>query len=57
MIHTKQDVDGNTALHVAVLTQHVELVSMLVEAGADPARINFRIVTPIIEAARIGLSV
>ena len=56
MIHTKQDVDGNTALHVAVLTQHVELVSMLVEAGADPARINFRIVTPIIEAARIGLS-
>lgn len=51
-----QDGDGNTALHVAVLTQHVQVVSLLMEAGADPTRINFRIVTPIIEAARIGLT-
>jgi ankyrin repeat protein len=51
-----QDGDGNTALHVAVLTQHIQVVSLLMEAGADPTRINFRIVTPIIEAARIGLA-
>ena len=51
-----QDGDGNTALHVAVLTQHVQVVSLLMEAGADPTRINFRIITPIFEAARIGLT-
>ena len=56
IIFTTQDVDGNTALHVAVLTQHVQVVSLLMEFGADPSRINFRIVTPIIEAARIGLT-
>ena len=51
-----QDGDGNTALHVAVLTQHVQVVSLLMEAGADPTRINFRIITPILEATRIGLT-
>ena len=48
--------DGNTALHVAVLTQQVQIVSLLMETGADPSLVNFRIVTPITEAARIGFT-
>ena len=51
-----QDVDGNTALHVAVLTQHLQIISMLLEAGADPSLVNFRLLNAFIEAARIGLT-
>ena len=54
-IHS-QDLDGNTALYVAVLTRHLQVLSLLMEAGADPTLVNFRIVTPILEAARIGFT-
>lgn len=49
-----QDGDGDTALHCAVLAQKNESVSILLEAGADPTLLNFRLFTPIHEAARIG---
>lgn len=49
-----QDQDGDTALHCAVMGQKYEAVSILLEAGADPELINFRLFTPIHEAARIG---
>jgi len=50
----EQDSDGDTALHCAVLAQKNESVSVLLEAGADPTLLNFRLFTPIHEAARIG---
>ena len=49
-----QDSDGDTALHCAVLAQKNESINILLEAGADPALLNFRLFTPIHEAARIG---
>lgn len=49
-----QDLDGDTALHCAVLAQKNESVNILLEAGADPTLVNFRLFTPIHEAARIG---
>ena len=49
-----QDADGNTALHLAVLMQRLQLVSLLLESGADPSLINFRLYSSFIEAARIG---
>ena len=35
----KQDIDGNTALHLA---KNIEIIKMLVEAGANPNRQNYR---------------
>ena len=49
-----QDTDGDTALHCAVLAQKNESVAILLAAGADPTRVNFRLFTPIHEAARVG---
>ena len=49
-----QDSDGDTALHCAVLAQKNESVSSLLECGADPTLLNFRLFTPIHEAARVG---
>ena len=49
-----QDAEGNTALHLAVLLQSLELVTLLLEAGADPSLINFRLYNPFIEAVRMG---
>lgn len=49
-----QDSDGDTALHCAVLAQKNESTNILLEAGADPTLLNFRLFTPIHEAARIG---
>ena len=49
-----QDTDGDTALHCAVLAQKNESVAILLGAGADPTRVNFRLFTPIHEAARVG---
>lgn len=49
-----QDSDGDTALHCAVLAQKYESVSLLLEAKADPTLLNFRLFTPVHEAARIG---
>ena len=54
LLSSPQDGDGDTALHCAVLAQKNESVSILLAAGADPTRINFRFFTPIHEAARIG---
>ena len=34
--------------------QHLQIVSLLLEAGADPNLINFRLYNPFTEAARIG---
>ena len=48
--------DGNTALHEAVLSQHLQVISLLLEAGADPSLVNFRLYNAFIEAARIGLT-
>ncbi|XP_064385276.1 E3 ubiquitin-protein ligase mind-bomb-like isoform X1 [Halichondria panicea] len=50
----EQDSDGDTALHCAVLAQKNESVTILLDAGADPTLLNFRLFTPIHEAARIG---
>ena len=52
--NSRQDSDGDTALHCAVLAQKNESVSILLDAGADPTRLNFRLYTPIHEAAKIG---
>jgi len=49
-----QDGDGDTALHYAVLAQKNASVSVLLEAGASPTLVNFRLFTPIHEAAKIG---
>ena len=49
-----QDNDGDTALHCAVLAQKNDSMNILLEAGADPTLLNFRLFTPIHEAARIG---
>ena len=49
-----QDADGDTALHCAVLAKKNESVIILLEAGADPTLLNFRLFSPIHEAARIG---
>ena len=49
-----QDSDGDTALHCAVLAQKNESTHILLDAGADPTLLNFRLFTPIHEAARIG---
>ena len=49
-----QDKDGDNALHCGVLGQKHIVVSMLLDAGIDPELVNFRLFTPIHEAARIG---
>ena len=49
-----QDSDGDTALHCAVLAQKNESVSVLLNAGADPTLVNFKLNTSFHEAARIG---
>lgn len=55
LIHfSLQDSEGNTPLHCAVLAQKLEAIVLLLEAGADPSLVNFRLFTPLHEAARIG---
>lgn len=49
-----QDIDGNTALHVAVLQHRNEGVSILLDAGADPTLYNSMCFSPILEAAKNG---
>lgn len=49
-----QDVEGNTALHMAVVSHRSEAVRILLEAGADPTIPNRGHFTPILEAARNG---
>ena len=57
MLAPLQDAEGNAALHLAVLTQRMQIVTLLLEAGADPSLINFRLYSPFIEAARLGSTV
>ena len=49
-----QDIDGNTALHAAVLAHRNEAVTILLDAGADPTRYNNDFFSPILEAAKNG---
>ena len=49
-----QDIDGNTALHGAVLQHRNEGVSILLDAGADPTLYNSLCFSPILEAAKNG---
>ena len=49
-----QDIDGNTPLHAAVIAHRNEAVTILLDAGADPARYNNDSFTPILEAAKNG---
>jgi len=50
----EQDIDGNTALHTAVMCRKNGVVAALLDAGADPTRLNFSLFTPIHEAAWMG---
>ncbi|KAJ9612465.1 hypothetical protein H2200_004062 [Cladophialophora chaetospira] len=45
---------GGTALHAAVLRQHVHVMSALLEAGADPNQEDFNHVRPLHSAATYG---
>lgn len=45
---------GGTALHAAVLREHVPVMKLLLEAGADPSRADFDRVTPLHTAAAYG---
>ena len=49
-----QDIDGSTPLHAAVIAHRNEAVTILLDAGADPARYNNDFFTPILEAAKNG---
>ena len=51
-----QDVDSNTALHIAVFNQHLQIITLLLDAGADPSMVNFELLNPFVEAARVGLT-
>jgi E3 ubiquitin-protein ligase mind-bomb len=52
--HCMQDIDGNTALHMAVVSHRSEAVKLLLMAGAVPTIANHNHFTPILEAARNG---
>jgi len=45
---------GGTALHAAVLRQHVLVMKVLLEAGADPNRVDFNRVSPLHTAVGYG---
>lgn len=49
-----QDLEGNTALHMAVVAHRSEAVRVLLEAGAKPTIPNHGYFTPILEAAKNG---
>ena len=49
-----QDIDGNTALHAAVIAHRNEAVTILLDAGADPTRYNNYFFSPILEASKNG---
>ena len=49
-----QDIDGNTALHAAVIAHRNEAVTILLDAGADPTRYNNDFFSPILEASKNG---
>src|SRR5205823_3020122 len=45
---------GGTALHAAALREHIPVMKLLLEAGADPGRGDFNHVTPLHTAAMYG---
>lgn len=45
---------GGTALHAAVLRQHVRVMKLLLQAGADPSQADFNRITPLHTAAVYG---
>lgn len=49
-----QDVEGNGALHVAVLTRQTNIIYLLLDAGADASLINFRLYCPFMESVILG---
>ena len=49
------DVDGDTALHVAVRRQNNEVLAVLLRKGANPDLKNSLEESPIHEAIRLGL--
>lgn len=49
-----QDIDGNTALHMAVAAHRSGAVNLLLKAGAVPTVANHNHFTPILEAAKNG---
>ena len=51
-----QDLEGDTALHIAV-REGVELpVKVLIDAGADSTRVNHKLESPVLLAAQLGLA-
>ena len=40
IISHHRNLDGNTALHQAVMRRHVAIVDELLHAGCDPGRVN-----------------
>ena len=51
-----QDLEGDTALHIAV-REGIELpVKLLIDAGADSTRVNHKLESPVILAAQLGLA-
>ncbi len=53
-IASLQDGEGKTPLHDAVKIHRVRAIAMLLEAGADPALLDFKLMTPIHGAAGFG---
>ncbi|GAB6196154.1 ankyrin repeat domain-containing protein [Lysobacter xanthus] len=49
-----RDRQGRSALHVAALAGHVEIVNVLLDAGADPALADAQGRTPLMDAVRGG---
>ena len=49
-----QDLEGNTALHIAILAHRNECVSILLDAGANPTIYNKTYFSPILEASKNG---
>lgn len=49
-----EDSEGDTALHCAVYARRAGCMHILLNAGADPTLVNFKLITPIHLAAQIG---
>ncbi|KAI0425674.1 hypothetical protein F5Y09DRAFT_352082 [Xylaria sp. FL1042] len=45
---------GGTALHGATLREHVGIMKVLLEAGANPSQADFNLIAPLHTAARVG---
>jgi hypothetical protein len=45
---------GGTALHAATLREHIPAIKLLLEAGANPSKADFNLVSPLHSAAAYG---